>query len=39
VGFDFRRAFGRPVKVIDDNAFPGGFRLWNGVPTRPARRG
>jgi polyphosphate glucokinase len=23
----------------NDNAFLGGFRLWNGVPTRPARRG
>ena len=22
----------------NDNAFLGGFRLWNGVPTRPARR-
>src|SRR5207302_49270 len=23
----------------NDNAFLGGFRLWNGVPTRAARRG
>jgi hypothetical protein len=42
IGFDFAAAFGRPVKVAgdNDNAFRGGFRLWErALPgTRSKRR-